>query len=118
MVPILEIGGFKWGWIFLILVPIVGWIALIVLIAIAFWRITESYNYPGFFSLTYILGLLSIVFSILYMVLIGFMAWKKPAKKMPKKPAKKIVKKLAKKTTKKVVTKKTTKKKVVRKAKK
>ena len=52
---ILQLGGFNWLWIFLILIPILGWIALAVLAIIATWRIFEKRNYPGWFSLSMII---------------------------------------------------------------
>jgi len=77
---ILHLGGFHWAWIFIILIPIAGWIALAVLLIIATWRIFERRNYPGFYSLGILIpegaGL------ILYLVAIGFVAWKD----MPKRP--------------------------------
>ena len=42
---ILQIGGFHWAWIFLVLVPIVGWIALFVLFIIANWRIFVAQDF-------------------------------------------------------------------------
>ena len=70
---ILEIGGFSWAWIFLILVPILGWIALSVLLIIANWRIFEKRKYPGWFSLSTIIPDVGFV---LYLIAIGFVAWK------------------------------------------
>jgi len=69
---ILQLGGFHWAWIFLILFPIAGWIALLVLGIIATWRIFEKRNYPGWFSLSIIIPEIGFV---LYMVAIGFVAW-------------------------------------------
>ena len=76
--PILEVGGFHWAWIFLILVPILGWIALFVLIIIATWRIFEKRKYPGWFSLSLIIPKVG---GILYLIAIGFVAWKDKAKR-------------------------------------
>ena len=69
---ILQLGGFNWLWIFLILIPILGWIALAVLAIIATWRIFEKRNYPGWFSLSMIIPEVG---GILYMIAIGFVAW-------------------------------------------
>ncbi len=70
---ILQLGGFHWAWIFLILIPIVGWIALFVLGVIATWRIFEARSYPGWFSLSMIIPQVGF---ILYLIAIGFAAWK------------------------------------------
>ena len=69
----LQLGKFHWAWVFLILIPIFGWIALFVLIIIATWRIFEKRKYPGWFSLSLVLPQVG---PILYMVAIGFVAWK------------------------------------------
>ena len=70
---ILKLGGFGWAWIFLSLIPILGWIALAVLLIIANWRIFEKRKYPGWFSLA---TLLPEVGFVLYLIAIGFVAWK------------------------------------------
>jgi len=75
---ILDLGGFHWAWVFLVLIPIFGWIALFVLLIIATWRIYEKRKYPGWFSLAMIIPKLG---GILYLITIGFVAWddrKKP----------------------------------------
>lgn len=69
---ILQLGGFHWAWIFLILIPILGWIALFVLCIIAHWRIFEKRKYPGWFSLSLIIPQVGL---ILYLIAIGFVAW-------------------------------------------
>ncbi len=69
---ILQLGEFHWVWIFLILIPIFGWIALYVLFIIATWRIFEKCDFPGWFSLSLIIPKIGIV---LYLVTIGFIAW-------------------------------------------
>ena len=69
----LQLGGFHWAWIFLALIPILGWIALFVLVIISHWRIFVKRKYPGWFSLSQILPKLG---GILYLVIIGFVAWK------------------------------------------
>ncbi|MDD5192527.1 MAG: hypothetical protein PHX96_05285 [Candidatus Nanoarchaeia archaeon] len=71
---ILQLGGFHWAWIFLILIPILGWIALFVLIIIATWRIFEKRKYPGWFSLSMIIPKVG---GILYLTAIGVVAWGK-----------------------------------------
>jgi len=70
----LQIGGFHWAWVFLILIPILGWIALFVLIIIATWRIFEKRKYPGWFSLSMIIPKVG---GILYLIAIGVVAWGK-----------------------------------------
>jgi hypothetical protein len=70
--PMLQLGGFHWAWIFLILIPIVGWIPLAILVIIATWRIFEMRNYPGWFSLSMIIPKIGF---ILYLIAIGFVAW-------------------------------------------
>jgi hypothetical protein len=70
---ILQLGGFGWGWVFLILVPFLGWIALFILSIIATWRVFEKRKYPGWFSLAV---LVPKVGGILYLVALGFVAWK------------------------------------------
>lgn len=71
---VLTIGGFHWAWIFLILIPVLGWIAVTVLFIIANWRIFESLKYPGWFSLSIIIPQVGF---ILYLIAIGFVAYKK-----------------------------------------
>ena len=68
----LQLGGFNWAWIFLILIPIFGWIALFVLAIIATWRIFEKRKYPGWFSLSMVIPKVG---WILYLIAIGFAAW-------------------------------------------
>lgn len=69
----LELGRFHWAWVFLVLIPIVGWIALFVMIIIATWRIFEARKYPGWYSLSLIIPKAGF---ILYLIAIGFVAWK------------------------------------------
>ncbi len=70
---ILQLGGFHWALIFLLLIPIVGWIAILVLLIIASWRIFEKRKYPGWFSLSMVIPQVG---GILYLIAIGFVAWK------------------------------------------
>ena len=70
---ILQLGGFVWGWIFLLLIPILGWIAVFVLMIIAIWKIFEKRKYPGWFSLSLIIPKVGFV---LYLIALGFVAWK------------------------------------------
>ena len=76
---VLQLGGFHWALIFLILIPILGWIAIAVLLIIASWRIFEKRKYPGWFSLAIIIPEVG---WILNLIVIGFVAWKdKPKRK-------------------------------------
>ena len=68
----LQLGSFHWAWIFLVLIPILGWIPLFVLMIISTWRIFEKRKYPGWFSLSLIIPQIG---SILYLIAIGFVAW-------------------------------------------
>ena len=70
---ILQLGEFHWALVFLMLIPILGWIALLVLMIIATWKIFEKRKYPGWFSLS---QLIPQVGGILYLIAIGFVAWK------------------------------------------
>ena len=70
---ILQLGGFHWAWIFLLLIPVLGWIAVFVLLVIATWRIFEKRKYPGWFSLSMVIPKAGL---ILYLVAIGFVAWR------------------------------------------
>lgn len=76
---ILELGKFHWAWVFLILIPILGWLALIVLIFISMWRIFEKRKYSGWLSLVPLLSVIPVVgflAGIAYLIIIGFVAWK------------------------------------------
>ena len=70
---IFQLGKIKWGWIFLMLIPVLGWIAVYVLYIIAMWRIFETRKYPGWFSLSVIIPKVG---GILYLIALGFIAWK------------------------------------------
>lgn len=75
----LQLGSFHWAWIFLVLVPILGWIAIFVLVIIATWRIYELRNYPGWLSLVPILSFIPFIGNlagIANLVIIGLVAWK------------------------------------------
>jgi hypothetical protein len=78
---ILQLGEFHWAWVFLFLIPIVGWIAIFVLIIISTWRIFEKRKYPGWFSLSQVIPEVG---GILYLVAIGFVAWKDQVKSKKK----------------------------------
>ena len=70
---ILQLGGFHWAWVFLFLIPFLGWIAIMIIGIIATWRIFEKRKYPGWFSLSMIIPQIG---GILYLIAIGFVAWK------------------------------------------
>jgi len=70
---ILQLGGFHWALTFLLLIPILGWIAVFVLVIIATWKAFEKRKYPGWFSLAMIIPQVG---GILYLIAIGFVAWK------------------------------------------
>jgi len=75
---ILQIGEFHWAWVFLILVPILGWIPLGVLGIIATWRVYEKRNYPGWLALIPLAGYLPVIgglAGIANLVIIGLVAW-------------------------------------------
>lgn len=75
----LQLGEFHWAWTFLILIPVFGWIALFVLLVIATWRIFRKRKYPGWFSLSMVIPQTG---GILYLIAIGFVAWKDRKKEM------------------------------------
>jgi len=74
----LQMGGFHWAWIFLMIIPIAGWIAVGVLFIISSWRVFEKLNYPGWWSLALLLDILGFGLGTLaYGIVIGIIAWKK-----------------------------------------
>jgi len=76
---ILQLGKFHWAWVFLVLIPIFGWIVLIILIIISKWRIFEKRKYPGWFSLA---PLLPKIGGIVNLIALGFLAWKDRKKRL------------------------------------
>ncbi len=75
---ILSLGGFHWAWIFLLVVPVLGWLAVLVLMIIATWRIFEKRKYPGWLALVHVLELVPLVSGLAglaYLVIIGLVAW-------------------------------------------
>lgn len=74
----LQMGGFDWKLVFLLLIPFLGWIAILVLMIISHWRVFEKLKYPGWFSLSMIIPKVG---WILYPVAIGVIAWMKKKKK-------------------------------------
>ena len=69
---------FHWAWVFLYLIPVFGWIALLVLGTISVWKIFEMRKFHGALSLVYLacfipyLNWLGIIAS---MIVVGFVAW-------------------------------------------
>lgn len=77
---ILQMGKFHWAWIFLVLIPVLGWIALFVLLVISMWRIFEKRKFPAWLALVPVLGCvpaLGFLASIAFLIILGFVAWKK-----------------------------------------
>lgn len=75
---ILQMGRFHWAWVFLFLVPLLGWLAIWILLIIAQWRIYEKSSYPGWLSLA---GLLPEVGGVAHLIIVGLVAWRKNGKK-------------------------------------
>jgi hypothetical protein len=76
---ILQIGGFGWGWVFLLLIPVLGWIAFAVLMIISHWRIYEKRKYPGWLSLIPLAGSVPFIgwlTGIASLIILGLVAWK------------------------------------------
>ncbi len=76
---ILQLGKFHWAFIFLALIPVLGWVGLWILLIIATWRIFEKRKYPGWLSLAPVLGLIPKVGGlgqIAFLIILGFVAWK------------------------------------------
>lgn len=76
---ILQMAKFSWLWVFLILVPILGWIALGVLMIISLWRIFEKRKYPGWLALVPLLSFVPVlggVAWIAFLVILGLVAWR------------------------------------------
>ncbi len=76
---ILQLGNFHWAWVFLILIPILGWIPLGIINIIANWRIFEKRNYPGWLALVYLGAFIPFVghaFSLANLIIWGLVAWK------------------------------------------
>ena len=81
---ILQLGGFSWALIFLLLVPILGWIAVYILSIIALWRIFEKRKHPGWLVLIPLAGVipyLSVFAAIAFLIILGFVAWQDKKKR-------------------------------------
>lgn len=73
---ILSLGGFHWAFVFLLLIPLLGWIPLIVLLFIAQWRIYERRGYYGLLALLPLLDIfLGGIGSLASLIVLGFVAW-------------------------------------------
>ena len=95
---IFQLGGFHWALAFLFLIPILGWLAIMVLATISMWRIFERSKYPGWLSLSYALTIipyLGFFIGVAYFVVIGIVAWEKPQKQQKATTKKKTTKKKA-----------------------
>jgi len=74
----LQMGGFHWAWIFLIIIPFAGWVAVGALFIISNWRVFEKLKYPGWLALAPLLGLIGGGLGTLaYGIVIGIVAWRK-----------------------------------------
>jgi hypothetical protein len=74
----LQLGGFHWALVFLLLVPFIGGLVVSILFIISSWRVFERLNYPGWLSLSVLLGIFMPGLGIIaYGIVIGFVAWKK-----------------------------------------
>jgi len=79
---VLQMGGFHWAFIFLIIVPIAGVLAISILSIIATWRIYSSLKYPGWLALSPLIGIIplpgvSLLGMIASLVILGVVAWGK-----------------------------------------
>lgn len=80
---VFHLGGIHWAWIFLIFIPILGWIALFVLFVISMWNVFVKTKHPGWYSLGIVIPEVG---AILYLIAIGVVAWSgKKVKKRGKK---------------------------------
>lgn len=74
----LQLGGFHWAWVFLLLIPIAGWIAVGILFIISNWRVFEKLKYPGWLALAPLLGLIwNGLGTLAYGIFVGIIAWRK-----------------------------------------
>jgi len=76
---VLKLGKFHWAWVFLWLVPILGWAIIGVLLIIAHWRIFEIRNYPGWLALIPLAGIVPVLgglAGIAVLIILGLVAWK------------------------------------------
>jgi hypothetical protein len=81
---ILQLGEFNWAFVFLWLIPVLGWIAVGILLFISKWRIFEKRKYYGWLALTTLVGVipyLMIFAQVAYLVILGFVAWQDKKKR-------------------------------------
>ncbi len=74
----LQAGGFHWAWVFLIVVPILGWIPLFILVIIATWRIYEKRKYPGWLALIPVAAIIPFINFLVgpaNLIITGVVAW-------------------------------------------
>lgn len=78
---LLQLGNFHWALVFLLLIPILGMLAISVLLIIAMWRIFVKRKYPGWLILIPI-GLVLIpvigwvLIPVAHAIIQGIVAWK------------------------------------------
>ncbi len=80
----LQLGNFHWAWIFLILIPVLGWMALWILLIISTWRIFEKRKYPSWLALIPILVMVPKIGGLAWiasLIILGFVAWRDIKKK-------------------------------------
>ncbi|MBU0980476.1 MAG: hypothetical protein KJ709_06730 [Nanoarchaeota archaeon] len=76
---IYQLGGLHWAWVFVWLLPVLGWIAGFVLLIIGFWKIFKARKYPAWLSLLCIGGAIpavGFIFPLAFYVVLGLVAWK------------------------------------------
>jgi len=69
--PMLQLGGYSWLWIFMMLLPIVGPIIFLVIYIKSLWRVFEMAGYDGALSLLTLIPFVNII-------ILGIVAWEKP----------------------------------------
>lgn len=78
----LQMGGFHWAFIFLALIPLVGWLVVFAFFIISTWRVYEQLGYDGYLSLAPIIDLfVGGLGTLLYAIISGIVAWGKDKKK-------------------------------------
>ena len=70
---IFQLGGFHWAWVFLFLIPVLGWIAIFVMVIIATWRVYEQRKYPGWLALIMLASLIPVISAtFLFVILLPY----------------------------------------------
>ncbi len=75
----LELGNFHWALVFLMLIPVLGWLAVGILMIVATWRIYENRKYPGWLALIPLAAAIPVVgglAGLATLIIVGFVAWK------------------------------------------